>query len=787
MRALDRKLLRDLMRQRGQAITIALVVASGVSVYVSVLGVYEALETSRVTYYEESRFADVFVSLERAPLDVAAELARIPGVSRAVPRIVEPIVLHLEGIAEPVKGRLISLPARGDPPACVLSLRSGRDVEPGRSAEVVALDAFAQANNFRAGDRLEVVVNGRNRTLSIAGTVVSPELVYPIFGGEMLSDPKRAGVLWMDRDALAELFDMQGAFNDVVLDLRPGASIDAVIAEVDRTLAAYGSLGAYGRKDHPSDGLVLNELDQLSIQATFVPPIFLAVAMFLLYLVLSRMVESQREQIAALKALGYSGGRIALHVAELALLITIAGTLAGTLLGAWFGDGLVSVYSQYFRFPGLEYRMSARLILLAAAVCLVSAMLASIIPALRVARLPPAEGMRAPSPPVYRPSLIEKLRLLRWFSTSARMVARDLERRPLRSLASSFGVGFAVMVLIVGLFWNDSLAYLLDVHFGLAERQDVTVQLADAVPISAFSTLEHLPGVRVVEPSRAIPVRVSSAQRSRKTVLTGLMSGSELRRIFDRDGRTIELPREGVLLTSNLANLLRVAPGEEVELELLRDRRRLRVSIAGIADEMMGTAIYMELGALHQALDEELGANAGRVAIDPRQMKPFLAELRNVPRVHSALTRASVLERFQETSTDMVVIFMVVLTAFASCIAVGVIYNAARISLAERSRDLATLRVLGFTRGEISAVLLGELFVQIVVGLPLGILFGRIMAELLARAMSNPELFRLPAIISMKTYLLSLAIVAVAAVISALLVRRRLDQLDLLAVLKARD
>src|SRR5512139_2752715 len=380
MKALDRKLFRDLWHLRGQVLAIAAVIMGGVATLVMSLSTYDSLVTTRDRFYSEYRFADVFAPLKRAPEPVAGRLAAIPGVERVETRVRAGVKLEVPGFTDPITGMLLSVPDTGEPQLNALYMRRGRMVQPWSSDEVVLSDTFADAHHFQPGDHLAAIINGKRKQLTVVGVAVSPEYVYQIAPGAMFPDFKRYGVLWMGRNALANAFDMKGAFNQVSLTLARDANEQDVIDRVDAVLATYGGTGAYGREDQFSNRFLREELKQLQTMATVFPAIFLGVAAFLLNIVLSRLIALQRDQIAILKAFGYSYAAIGAHYVKLVLMMAVLGVAAGLALGAWFGQGLSHVYTETtFRFPYLDYQVRPGIALIALAVAAVAAVSGTLV------------------------------------------------------------------------------------------------------------------------------------------------------------------------------------------------------------------------------------------------------------------------------------------------------------------------------------------------------------------------------------------------------------------------
>jgi len=787
IRPLNRKLLRDIWSLKGQAFAISLVIAAGVAMFIMYLSTFDSLQLTQATYYERYRFADVFAGLTRAPQYVRDRVAEIPGVARVETRVVVDVSLDVPGLVEPASARLIGIDIPRVPSLNDLFLRRGRYPSPGRSDEVVVSEAFAVGRRVGPGDTVAAVINGRRRDLEIVGVALSPEYVYSIRPGELIPDDSRFGIFWMDGRSLAAAFDMEGGFNHLALTLLPGASEADVIARLDRLLEIYGGLGSIPRELQTSHWYLDNELKQLQSVGLIIPVVFLLVAAFLLNVVLTRIVSVQREQIAALKALGYTNVELAWHYGKLSLLVGAVGGVLGVAAGAWLGSMMIVIYNDFFRFPSLQYFLPARVVAGGVVVSFVAAGLGAMSAVRRVAALPPAEAMRPEPPARYGPSLVERLGLARFLSAPSRMILRNVGRHPVRAATSISGIAAAVSMLILGTFFLGSIDVLIDQQFFVTQRQHVTVNFVLPASAGAFYDMERLPGVLQAEPIRAVPARLRSAHRSRIVSIQGLVAAPHLNRVVDVDGSAMRLPPDGLVLSLKLAEVLGASVGDILTVEVLDGRRRVRQTpVTGIVEEYMGTSAYMEIEAV-RALAAEGGTLTGAfLTIDPARSGDLYRTLKLIPAVAGVALKQRQIDSFNETlaETFYVMIFFNVL--FSGIIAGGVVYNAARVSLSERSRELASLRVLGFTRGEISYILLGELAVVTLAAIPLGMLAGYLGAGLLVSTLDT-ELFRFPLVVTAKTFALSAASVVVAAVLSGLAVRRRLDHLDLVAVLKTRE
>ncbi|MBX3127637.1 MAG: FtsX-like permease family protein [Polyangiaceae bacterium] len=786
--ALDRKLLRDLSHLRGQVITIALVVACGIASYVTMKSAFQSLVYSQSTYYERYRFADVFASLEQAPAAVAERLTAIDGVREVDTRVVQRVMVPVEGLTRPAVGTVVSLPRHGSRGLNAVHLTRGRLPDPTRSDEALVLDAFAEAHGLSPGDRVAVVMNGALRQLRITGFGMSPEYVFTMPPGAMSHDPKLIAVLWMGRDAVAAAHQMEGAFNDVALTLEPGASQADVLGALDRVLAPYGAFGAVPRAKQPSHYMLSSELSQLESMAGFVPVLFLFVAAFLLNVVLSRLVYLQRSQIATLKAVGYADRDVGLHYLKLVSLVVLLGAVVGVAAGAWLGRAMTELYTgQYFRFPTADYRLTADVVVISVSISLAAAVVGALAAVRQVVSLPPAEAMRPPSPVVYRRSVLELLGLSRLLGPSARMVVRELERRPLRLALSSIGISLSVGIVVIAGYWSDAIDYMLDVQFHRSMREDVTVTFVKPLSARAARELQSMPGVWRAEGISAVAVRYRAGHRQRDSALMGYPRDLELRHLLDSTGERVTLPPTGVVLTRKLAEVLEVRVGDSVEIELREgSRRTTSATISGLVDEPFGMQGHVDEETFARLIGQSPTINTALLRVDRAERAQIFERLKRLPWVAAVSYPGEFREQFEGQSGSIMRVYTLILTLFASIIAIGVVYNNARIALSQRSRDLASLRVLGFTRGEIAAILFGELSAQVVLALPLGLWVGHLLVQALG-ATVDPETYRLPVFVSLRTFAFAIAVTVVSAVISFFLVRRKLDQLDLIGVLKTRE
>ena len=787
MRALNRKLLRDLWRLRGQVLAIALVMASGIGVLVMSLTTVESLQSTMVEYYDRYAFADVFARLERAPDRIGDRLQSIPGVRAVETRVVRVATLDIGGFEEPVVGQLVSVPEGGESRLNRYALREGRPPRHGAPGEAMLNEPFARAHGLRVGDELRAILNGRWRVLRVVGIALSPEYVYAIGPGALMPDDRRYGVLWMGQEALSAAYGLEGAFNDVSLALQAGADTEGVIRRVDALLADYGGTGAYARADQLSNWFLAGEIRQHRTLATVLPAIFLAVAAFLLHTVMARLIAVERGEIGLLKAFGYSNRDIAAHYLGFVLGIGAVGVVLGSLAGGCLGLYHTRLYADFYHFPFLRFAPSAGSFVLAAVVSLGAATAGTLGAVRAAAMLPPAEAMQPPAPPLFRHSSLGRLAVVRWLDQPSRMVLRQIARWPIRAGVTVFGIAMAVAVMVTSMQWLDAINRIIDVCFIEAQEQDLTVGFAEPRSVEVLGELARRPGVVTAEPMRVVGARLRTPGHEVREAIQGLPARQLLFHVYDAKGRSLELPPGGLVVSTKLAEMLDVHVGDTVTVEVLEGRRpRVEARVVDTFETYIGSPAYMEIGALGRVLRESPSVTAVHVRLDPAYRPAMFRELKGMPRVTSVTVRAAAVDNFRGTLAKTLTIFLGLFAGFSCVLAFGVTYNAARISLSERGREFATLRVLGFTRAEISYMLLGEVALLTLIAFPIGCVVGHAIAATFAWAFET-ELYRVPLVILPATYAWAIVVVAAATVVSAFLVRRRTDRLDLVAVLKARE
>lgn len=787
LRPLDRKILRDLWRIRSQAFAISLVIAAGVGMVVMSLGMMRSLDATREAYYDRYRFADIFAPAKRAPKSVLEEIKALPGVSVVEGRITTGATLDVPGIAEPITTRIHSIPPSFEPRINALVLRSGRWPDPKQPDEVLASEKFAEAARIGLGDSIDALLYGKRQHLRVVGTALSPEYIYAIGPGQIFPDNRRFGVLWMGEEYLAASLDLTDAFNEALVRVDRSADADDVVRKLDRILARYGGVSAYPRSEQISDRFVTNELAQLKTMTGILPPIFLGVAAFLINTVLSRMIDAEHEVIGLLMAFGYRGQAIMLHYTKIAVALSVPGLLLGLALGSWLGRGLAAMYQNFFVFPFLNYRAGLDIYALASLATVAVVLLGVFQSVRRVQRMTPIEAMRPPLPPNYAGAAARLIGRMRALDEPTRIILRGIVRRPIRSALGSLGVAAALGLYITSAGSHDNVARMIEILFDQSNRADVIVTFAEPRDERAVFELQRAPGVWRVEPMRMVGAKLVGPRESKSEGLTAATPGDDLNRLVDIDGTVVGPSPRGVLISYGLSNELGLSVGDLLEVQVTEGRRgHFTLPVVAIIHSAVGSPAYVDAAMIAAKMNEAPLLSGAYLGVDPTRIDELYRHLKITPIIAGVSLRAAARTGLDDTIGETMGIVTLFNTGFSALIVFGVIYNNARISLAERSRDLASLRVLGYRRSEVSYILLGELAILTIIGLPFGIAFGYFLSRWLSSSLGG-DLFIVPFGLTASTVAQAVLLVLFAATITALFVRRRLDRLDLVAVLKTWD
>ncbi len=784
---LDRKLLRDLWRIKGQAAAIIFVIAAGISLFVMSHGMMISLDETMRAYYERYRFADMYAPAKRAPDHLLNELRALHGVNDVEGRINGGGLVTLPDVSAPISARVLSYDPEAAAPINGVHLSSGRMISPTRTNEVLLLKSFADAHGLEPGDPLPVTMNGVQHEFVIAGLALSPEFIYALPPGDFVVDASRFAAIWASKEAMEAAYDLDGAFNEAVLTFSPGANEQALIDALDRILAPYGATGAYSRADQLSNKFLVEELAQLKTMGRVMPPIFLAVSIFLLNVVITRLVQTEREQIGLIKAFGYSNLDVAIHYLKFVLAIALGGALVGWGGGIWLGRMIGAIYQIYFHFPFLVFIADFSTLGIALAISALAAAAGAFFAVRSAIELTPAVAMRPPAPPKYASGKGFQQAVSRFLDQPSRMILRRLARNPSRALLTAFGIGAAMGLSVMMRFNMNATDYMLDVSFNVIDRSDVLVTFVEPMSDKTILELASVEGVSLVEPFRATPVMFKNERTDFLGSITGLPDNPVLNRAVDSNLNDVDISGDGVVLSEQLAKILNVSVGDTLTVEVREGRRpTLGIPVIGLVEALIGTPAYMDMEALNQRLKEPNRVSGAYLKIDPRMRADVYDHIKAIPMVAGVSLRREAYENFAKMIDEGPGVFRYIMSVFSIVIAAGVVYNGARIAYIERQRDLASLRVLGFTKIETGYVLLGELAALAIIALPIGSALGYLIWSYMATAMST-ELYQIPVIYKEDGLGYAAIIILLATAAAGAFVQSDVSKIDMASALKTRD
>lgn len=782
---LNKKLIRELLHLKVQVFSIAAVVGIGVAVLFGFSSTYESLKKSRDAFYKLANFSDLFIRLKKAPNQAADLLERLEGVQMVETRLEYDALLSLPDFVEPAVGHLISIPDGQQPKMNQIFLKQGRLPQSLATDEIVIGENFFKAHNFVLGDSFFATLNGRQRELHIVGVGVTPENIISIQAGSMLPDDLHFTNIWINESVLAASYDMRASFNSAVAKITAGVPVVALLSKFDDQLNRYGGVGAINRDKQVSYVYVREELKQLKVQALSIPIIFFLVAAFILNVVMSRMVRSQRGDIATLKALGYLDSEISSYYFKIAATIVVLGAFFGLGIGLWIGNTMTKLYAAFYHFPELKYDFSYFQFFIGIIVSLLTALVGVYSSLKGIFRLQPAEAMRPPTPHLFHKGFFENQKWFRLLTTRSRMIIRGVTNFPGKAVMTGLGLCFSIVILVSGLFWQDSMDFLMLAQYSFTQKETGAIQLTHALSPQAVKEVQNIPGVIEAEGYRSSAVKVRYENREEITAIKGLPKKARLLGLVNEQLEELTLPESGVSISRILANQLEVNAGDTLTLEFLEGRKpTVRLKVSNIVDSMMSNEILTSRSTLAKVLktDDLVDRVLFRSYLDSTIL---YTKLKAMPNVLSVTYRDSVLKFFEENSAQFILVFAFILSVFASAIGFGVAYNSLRVSLSERDWELATLRILGFTVPEVFRILISEILLLLALFLPVGWILGYLNARWLLTMMSMDN-FQIPFLVSPSTYFWATLILLFSTAVSAVVIYRLISKSDMVASLKSR-
>ncbi|MHC5038945.1 MAG: ABC transporter permease [Planctomycetota bacterium] len=787
---LNKKLVRDLWGVKGQVLAVAAVITAGITAYTALNSAFRDLVLTRDTYMAKYRMADLFFHVERAPASVTQKILALPGVIQAEGRLVFDVTLDIEDHPDPAVGRVISIPDKDVRYVNEVHVASGRLPDLPGANTVVLSEEFAEANALVAGSTFEALVNDKKHPLHVIGTGLSPEYIYVIRGiQDFLPNPKNFGLLWVGRTFAEEAFGYENAVNDIVVRIEEGADGKALLERIGDVLDPYGLIFKYERKDQLSYRSLNDEMKGLEGMAKIMPTIFVTIASVILLILVSRLVRRQREQIGVMKAFGYSDGQVMLHFATFSLTIGVLGTVGGLLAGDLMARAMVEMYTEFFRFPVLRHRIYPGTFVGGLVIGLLGPLIAGIVASRRALRIAPAVALRPEAPAVFTGgTFLETFQFL-WkrLPFTWKIIIRNVARHKGRSAFVILGVGLSASILVMVLFFLDSMLYLIHFQYHLTNRQDAKILLSREKNLGALHAARRLPAVKRAEPLLEMPYEVKHNGLKKTILAIGVPPDAQLLHVLDTSERRVTLPRWGIVLPEVTAESLRAREGDVLLMKPLYpgfDEKPVRVS--RVVPQYLGQTAYMDIRYASRLVGESMAMNGVLLKTEKELEDDLVAFVKDTPAVATVELKGRTLKYFQKMFIDFMWIGMLFYLLFAGVIGFSVIYTSAALSIGERARDLATLRVLGLRHREVTRVVFGEYFTLSLLGIGAGIPLGLFFAWSVI-LMYQSELYTFPFVIKAGTFLKAGGAVVLFLLLARLACERPLRKLDMVATLKRSD
>ncbi len=783
-----RKAVRSVWRGRRSYAACVALLAIGVAVFISFNLLFVNLTAAQQSHYRELRFADAFAVVQGIPNEAVARLADIDGVAAVRATLTyEARMPRDDDTLRPVTLRLTSYEPRDGARLNDFELTEG--ALPGRDGILVG-SGFAAAHSLAPGDALPLVIGGREITPQVDGFVRAPEYVYAIPDtGTLFPDAEIFGFGYMERSRLETLAGRTGLSNRVAFAFAEGVSLADLRPQLEESLRPYGLRSLTDRDGQASHAMLQQEVDSIGAMATSLPSVFILMAAVILTIMLGRVIEQERMQIGTLKAFGFANRAIVGHYLLYGCFAGGAGGLIGVGLGVAMTDGISAVYLEYFNMPALRVPPDPRYLAGGFVLALASGVLGALGGARRVLKLEPAEAMRPLAPPPVRGDILARLPFLRALLASHGMMAiRNLGRNRFRSAFVLLGLSFSFALTALLVSFGEIFDALLFDQFTKIELYDAKMTLASPVSYpAALEAARALPGVTNAEAILELPCELSRAHLRETVTLTALPRDSDLFHLYDAERRVaVPLPSGGAVLSASLAEKLHARQGDILRLKTpYTGDDTYPLPVADIVASNLGAGAYLCADTLWALLDQAPAAGALLLEIPAAGIPKLRAALADARNITALAAQADTRQSY-----DVMLDSFIGLIYFMSLAGVGVAYaiirSTAAISLSERSREYATMRVLGMHPREIARVVGFEYWVLLAVAIPPGIALTRGLKAAMADMINN-DLFTIPLYTAPASFAAAAALCVLTVALCNRSAVKRVSGFDMVEVLKERE
>lgn len=782
MRMLLLKTWRDIGARKGQFIALIVLVALGITSYVSFISGYEDLHTSAEASYAQLKFEDFSTQVLGAPKGVVNTIRKLPDVAAAEGQLIVDTPLDIDPRVQ-MTARVIGIPVDHRLSVNNILVLSGSYVTAGKR-DVLLHPILANRRGVQIGDRLTLDVLGQKRGVRVAGIATGPEYFYPARSKSDASGPDEFTILWMAQSEVERLFHEPGTITSISIRADPGVDQNKLIARMEKILKPYGIVDTVKRADVPSNFLLQQKVQGIQSMAFFMPALILAISSLSLAIALSRLVQSQRGEIGLAKALGYRDWQLLVHYLLFSVFIALAGSAIGFALGQLAAVQITQLYASFFTIPYLAHEVHLNVVVGSVLLSTVTCVLAGLVPAYRSAQMPPAMAMHSDpniALPASKKPLVEEY--LGWAMPRAFTVhipLRNVFRAKRRSLYTIVGISFALILTVTTWSLFDSLSYMINWQLGTAERWDMIAAFDKNFYGDRPRQIQFWQGVEKVEPVLMLPVTIRANDTVHDGVVTAMSPKDTFHGFSIVNGEPADraLVGDGLVMTPPVAKKLGVDVGDTVSVDTpyINDARKMKV--LALSDELWGAPIFTSLDAGRKLADSnDQVYNALYLNVNPRDSNAVKKRMEGLPGILTVQAKGG-FARLINQYLGLYYAMGGILLAFGWAIAFVVIYTTFTANIVERTREIATMRTIGEDRAHLAAMITIENLLLAIVGIPLGVWLGVRAAQAMYSSFST-EAYTLKAVI----FPLSVVYVTVSLIIVLLLSEippiRRIFRLDL--------
>jgi putative ABC transport system permease protein len=792
MKALDKKLSRDIWQNKYLILAVSAIIAVGIGCFVGMMSAARNLESARTNYYSTSRLADFWIDLKKAPVEEVRRLTKVAGVSETRERIQFQVVLDLPDAVKPVSARLLSMPDKKSTTINNIIIRKGTYFTSNRTNEVIVSEKFAKARKVEPGHTITAVLNNQKKDLIVTGIAISAEFVYMASPGSMIDEPGSYGLLFIKRSFAEDMFGFNGACNSVVGLLAPEVRCHPkeIVEELSGKLSPFGVFTGLSRSEQFSPMVLDGEMKQLVNLAYIFPMFFLIVAALLLNVLMTRLAEQQRTVIGTLKAIGYDNKVLMYHFMKFAVMTGVIGGTLGSLLGYWLGDLTTKMYVDYFTFPQLTSKFYPGLILTAILISVFFSILGTINGVRRIMQLEPAEAMRPAAPPFGGAILLENIRWF-WKSLDAgwQMILRGLFRSKGRTIIAIISAAMGSSIVVLAFGFVDSMDEMVHLQFDKVLRSDYHLTFSRELNLSAIDEIHRLPGVIHAEPVLNVGCIFKVRNHSKRGGIMGITGNGELTSPLTAEGKAIALPSSGLLMTNRLMERLELRAGDYVEVIPVKGERKIvKLPVVEGINSMIGLAVYADYHWLNRILGQQNVINEVRVLVshDSDEEKRFLKKIKAMPNLETLTDLGEQKSALNKQLNGAMRASAVIMIVFAAVIFLGAILNGTLIALSERRREMATFRTMGYFDREVGRLFFRENLLNNLIGSFIGLPLGYLMLVASMKGFVS-DAYSFPAALAPQSYVYTMVLAVLFVVMSQVVVMKNIQKQNWVEALSLKE